>query len=163
MTRSPGSRLISRGGYTYVLLNTMNNCIRRTGVTLSITSQRLSLVVQVTPVNRLNVLSTLEDPVEFWDTLKYKTLQAAKKTIGERPRSKNGSVSETQENIAESSAATLAAKQERYSALSRKTRALLGRDKERYEANDFKTAYLAIKNPCSKPAFLMSATESNIF
>lgn len=120
--------------------------------------------------NRFNVLSSLEDPVELWDTFKRETLEAAKECIGERPRSRSGFASEeTLENIEESRAARLAGDRGRYRVLSRRTRALLRRDKERYvrslaedvevhlNANDLRPAYRALKKLRSKSTSQVSA------
>ena len=120
--------------------------------------------------NRFNVLGSLEDPVELWDTFKRETLEAAKEYIGERPRSRSGFASEeTLENIEESRAARLAGNRGRYRALARRTRALLRRDKERYvrslaedveghlNANDLRPAYRALKKLRSKSSSQASA------
>ncbi len=54
----------------------------------------------VTVSNRFNVLGTLGDTVELWDTFNRETLEAAKECTGERPRSRCGFASEeTLENI----------------------------------------------------------------
>ncbi|MEL6802745.1 MAG: reverse transcriptase domain-containing protein, partial [Bacteroidota bacterium] len=124
----------------------------------------------VTVSNRFNVLSTLEDPVELWDTFKRETLEAAKECIGERPRSRGGFVSEEAlANIEESRAARLTGSRDQYRALSRRTRALLRRDKERYvrslaedveshlNANDLRPAYRALKKLRSKPTSRVSS------
>ena len=82
--------------------------------------------------NRFEVLGTLEDPGELWDTFKCETLKAAKDCIGERPRSRSGVASrETLETIEESRAARLAGDLGQYRTLSRRTKTLLRRDKER--------------------------------
>ena len=86
----------------------------------------------VTVSNRFEVLDTLEDPEELWDTFKCETLEAAKECIGERPRSQSGFTSvKTMENIEESHTARLAGDHDQYRALSHRTRTLLRRDKER--------------------------------
>ncbi|MFV0264558.1 MAG: hypothetical protein ACK5JN_19375 [Kluyvera sp.] len=124
----------------------------------------------MTVSNRFNVLGTLEDPVELWDTFKRETMQAAKECIGERPRSRGGFASEeTLENIERSRAARLAGNRDQYRALSRRTRALLRRDKERYvrslaedveghfNDNDLRPAYRALKKLRSKSPSRVSA------
>ena len=120
--------------------------------------------------NRFNVLSTLEDPVELWDTLKRVTLEAAHESIGVRPRSRGGFLSEgTLDNIEKSRNARLAGNQEEYRTLSRRSRTLVRRDKERYvrslaedveshfNANDLRPAYRALKKLRSKSPSQVSA------
>ena len=120
--------------------------------------------------NRFEVLDTLEDPVELWDTFKRETLEAAKGCIGERPRSRGGFASrETLDSIEESRAARLAGNRDQYRTLSRRTRAFLRRDKERYvrglaedvechlNANDLRPAYRALKKLRSKSTSQVSA------
>ena len=124
----------------------------------------------VTVSNRFEVLDTLEDPVELWDTFKRETLEAARGCIGERPRSRGGFASaETLDSIEESRAARLAGNRDQYRALSRRTRTLLRRDKERYvrslaedveghlNANDLRPAFRALKKLRSKSTPQLSA------
>ena len=124
----------------------------------------------VTVSNQFEVLGTLEDPVELWDTFKRETLNAAKRCIGERPRSRGGFVSaETLENIEKSRAARLAGSRDQYRTLSRRSRTLLRRDKERYvrdlageveghfNANDLRPAFRALKKLRSKSTSQVSA------
>ena len=120
--------------------------------------------------NRFEVLGSLEDPVELWDTFKRETLQAAKDCIGERPRSRSGFASEeTLECIEESRTARLSGNRDRHRALARRTRTLLRRDKERYvrnlaeeveenlNANNLRPAFRAMKKLRSKSKPQVSA------
>lgn len=86
----------------------------------------------MTTFDWFNVLGTLEGTVELWDTLKRETPGAAKKCIGERPKSKGSFTSgETLKTIQESHVARLAGNPDQCRTLSRSTRALLMRDQER--------------------------------
>ena len=113
--------------------------------------------------NRFEVLGTLEDPEELWDTLKRETLKATEECVGKRPRSRSGVASEeTLRTIEESRAARLAGNLDQYRTLSRRTRALLRRDTERrvrelaedvegcFNANNLQPAYRALKKLRSK-------------
>ena len=119
--------------------------------------------------NRFEVLDTLEDPEELWDTFKRETLKATEECVGERPRSRSGVASEeTLRTIEESRAARLAGNLGQHRTLSRRTRALLRRDKERYvrglaedaegcfNANNLRPAYRALKKLRSKSTSQMS-------
>ena len=114
--------------------------------------------------NRFDVLRTVEDPVERWETFKRATLAAADECIGDRPRSGRGFVSRrTLTTIEESRAARLAGSREQHRLLSRQARAMLRRDKEtyvreiagevegRFHVNDLRSAYRALRKLRSRP------------
>ena len=120
--------------------------------------------------NRFEVLDTLQDPEELWDTFKRETLSAAGECLGARPRSRRGFISgETLDKIEESRAARLAGDLEQHRNLTRSTRASLRRDKERYvrgiaeeveghfRANDLSPAYRALKKLRSKSTSQVSS------
>ncbi len=72
----------------------------------------------MTVSNRFEVLDTLEDPEELWDTFKRETLKATEESVGERPRSRCGVASEeTLRAIEESRAARLAGNRGHYRSL----------------------------------------------
>ena len=114
----------------------------------------------VTVSNWFEVLDALEDQVEFWDTFKHKTLEAAKECIGEP---------ETLDSTEKSCAARLARYHDQYRALSHRIRILLRRDKKKYvrslavdveghlNVNDSQPAYRALKKFCSKSTSRVSA------
>ena len=63
----------------------------------------------MTVSNRLELLDTLENPIQLWNTFKRETLEAAKECVGERPRLRSGFASgDTPDSIEESLAARLA-------------------------------------------------------
>ncbi len=93
----------------------------------------LAQVYTVTVSIWFEVLDTLEDPGELWDTFKRETLKATEECLGERPWSRSGvALEETLRAIEESRAARLAGNHGRYRTLSHRTRAVLRRDKEGY-------------------------------
>ena len=102
--------------------------------------------------------------------MKRVALEAAHESIGVRPRSRGGFLSEgTLDNIEKSRNARLAGNQEEYRTLSRRSRTLVRRDKERYvrslaedveshfNANDLRPAYRALKKLRSKSPSQVSA------
>ena len=87
----------------------------------------------MTVSNQFEVLGTLEDPGELWDTFKRETLSAAEQCIGARLGVRGAFVlQETLDLVEESRAARLAGDRGQHRTLSRRARASLRRDKERY-------------------------------
>ena len=73
----------------------------------------------VTVSNRFEVLHVLEDLVEFWNTFKRETLEAAKECIGGNLRSQSGFASaEMLDSIEEGCTARLAGNSDQYRAFS---------------------------------------------
>lgn len=114
--------------------------------------------------NQFNVFTTLEDPVQLWDTFKCKTIEAARECIGEHPRSRCDFASEETLETERNRTARHAGNQDCYRALLHRTRALLRRDKGRYvrslteevegyfNVSDFQPSYWAQKKLCSMSA-----------
>ena len=99
------SRKISRCDHNVFHLEKLNDssCVHEYAVTIS---------------DRFEVLDTLEDPMELWDTFKRETLEAGFASA------------ETLDSIEKSRAARLAGSRDQYRVLSRKARTLLRKDKE---------------------------------
>ena len=105
------------------------------------------------------------DSATDWDTFKEETLEAARRTVGFRPRSGGGSPSaETLAAVEESRAARLAGDNRRHSDLVKRNKAQLRAVRERvvselageaedgFNRNDLRPAYRAIKRLSSVPA-----------
>ena len=85
----------------------------------------------VTVSNWFEVLGPIEDLVDLWDKFKCKTLEAAKRYIGEYPRSLDDlALAETLDSIEKSHAARLAGNRDQYRTLSHRMRTLLRRQGE---------------------------------
>ena len=123
--------------------------------------------------NRFEVLGTLQDPADLWDTFKRETLSAAGDCLGSRPRRRRWGISEETLNTVElSRAARLDGDHVLHRQLSRSARASLRKDKERYvrgiaeeleghfQKNDLRPAFRALRELQSKSSSHTSSVRS---
>ncbi|XP_037781108.1 uncharacterized protein LOC119577605 [Penaeus monodon] len=96
-------------------------------------SEEVAQEYAVTVSNRFEVLGTLQDPAELWDTFKWETLSAAEECLGVRLRRRRHVVlDETLNTIEMSRAARLDGDHVLHRELSCSVRASLRMDQERY-------------------------------